>query len=74
MKSGWRTTEFWVTAATVVGALIAAIAPHYSASIAQHAERVGGIASDTALLVAGIAAGCYALSRAAVKRGQSQGG
>lgn len=71
MKPGWQTTEFWVTAATVIGGLLLAfLAPEKASSVADHADKVGGYATTAAVVAGGFAAGCYALARTLHKNKQ----
>lgn len=52
-KPGWQTSEFWITAVTVVGAISTAIA--------------GVPLSPVAGIAAGVGAAAYAISRGIVK-------
>lgn len=53
MKSGWKTSEFWISAFTVVGILGGAVA----------VLPISGAAS----IAAGVASGSYAIARAISK-------
>lgn len=55
LKSGWKTTEFWVTVLLMASTLAGWIA-----------ERLDG---DAALIVAAVASGMYATSRGLAKKG-----
>lgn len=57
MKSGWKTTEFWLTATLVIAALLDLAGP-----------RLG---DPWDLVAAAIAAAAYAVNRGLVKRGRS---
>lgn len=56
-NAGWKTTEFWLTATIVVAALLDLAGPR--------------LADPWDLIAAGVAAGCYTVSRGLTKRGGS---
>ena len=69
IKSGWKTTEFWVTVATVISSILAAFtSPGTADQIASYADKGGIWFHTVALLSAGLSAGAYAVSRALAKR------
>lgn len=53
-KSGWKTTEFWVSLLTTVGAVGSGI--------------VGFLPASTAAIVASVASAAYAISRGLAKK------
>lgn len=57
MKPGYKTTEFYVTVATIVGSLVTAIS--------------GGLPADWAASVSGGLAAAYAIARAVAKVGEA---
>lgn len=57
MKPGWQTTEFWVTVATDVGAVTAALA--------------GGLPAQWAATVAAVSTTAYAIARGLAKNGST---
>lgn len=61
-KPGIRTTEFWVTIVTVLGALLLPFLP------VEKAERLGEWATLIGQIAAAAAAVAYAFARAIVKR------
>lgn len=56
MLRGWRTTEFWVSALTIVGTAAGVVA--------------GVVTGPVGAVVGGVAAGAYALSRGIAKTKQ----
>lgn len=59
-KPGVKTTEFWITIATVSGSL---------ATMAQPFAELNPYVNAAALLTAGVSSAAYALSRAKTKTG-----
>lgn len=59
-KPGVKTTEFWVTIATVAGSL---------ATMAQPFAELHPYVNAAALLTAGVSSAAYAVSRAKTKTG-----
>ncbi len=55
MKSGWKTSEFWISATIVLAALLDLAGPR--------------LAEPWDLIAAGLAAACYTISRGLAKRG-----
>lgn len=69
MKSGIKTTEFWVTLAMVVGSvLVAVLNPEQATTVGEKAEWTGGLLATVAMIVGGVSAGCYAVSRMLIKK------
>lgn len=60
MKSGWKTTEFWVTILGVLGSIVAAVA--------------GTLPPEYAAIGAAVASGFYAVSRGLAKKQVAEGG
>lgn len=57
MTQGWRTTEFWISATTIVATVLGAVS--------------GMLPAEWAGTISAVVSGLYAFSRGMAKRGQS---
>ena len=62
VKPGWKTTEFWITVIVAVGSLL------WGAGILDP-EGIGTANKVFGLIVSGLSAGGYTISRGLVKKG-----
>lgn len=70
-KPGWRTSEFWATAASVLAGVGGAAAALAAAPVAGPVAIIAGTVAGVA---AALASSAYAISRAWVKAAEARGG
>lgn len=68
-KPGYLTTEFWVTAATIIGSFVVALfSADRAADLGRLAETGAHWIGLGATIAAGVSAGLYALGRSLLKK------
>ena len=74
VKPGWQTTEFWATAAVVIGSiLLAVLSPDHAETVGGYAEKAGGWLGTASLIAGGLATVAYTISRTLLKRNNGGG-